>query len=261
MKCISCEVEINPKWKHAIDINICPFCGQSIMEDNLKSLLIVLSQTLKELQNYPEQLDDWMLSNYNYIKIDSPDLVNYLPSETFRDLKKAEDEKEFQERKRYTVKVKTEKGEEEVEAERIQSEEKTNEFFQRAEAVKPKLDGFKNARQKTEHLKELAQKIKRAGTTSVEIEDDGEVVEGDPLSYEEAEELETAFNGGGISSSLDNLDDDVPEFVLNMSKAKANGKKGSADLLRLQKMHDRLQNSRRNFESGESKESGGFSRS
>src|SRR5579885_95705 len=106
MKCITCEVEINPKWKHAIDINVCPFCGQHIMEEHLKNLLTSLGETMEKLQAYPQQLDDWLLSNYNYIKTDSPNLKMYLPKETVKELRKELDEAEFQEKKRSVVKVK-----------------------------------------------------------------------------------------------------------------------------------------------------------
>jgi len=135
MKCISCQSEINPKWKHAIDQNICPYCGQPIMDEELKNLLSVLNDTMVKMQGYADQLNDWMLINFNFIKTDSDKLVDYVPKEYFKDLKKVEDDKDFQERKenkKFTVKVRTEHGEQEVEAEKIQSEDKTNEFFKRA---------------------------------------------------------------------------------------------------------------------------------
>ena len=68
MKCISCESEINTKWKHAIDANMCPFCGQNIMEGELKDLLSSLSDIIIKLQPYQQQLDDWLHSNFSYIK-------------------------------------------------------------------------------------------------------------------------------------------------------------------------------------------------
>jgi Zn-finger nucleic acid-binding protein len=122
MECISCKVEINPQWSHAIDINVCPFCGKHIMDEHLKNLFGTLRETMDALQTYPEQLNDWMLSNHNYVKTDSEKLLNYVPKEMLTDLKKIKDDKDFQERKKFTVKVKTETGVEEVQAESLQSE-------------------------------------------------------------------------------------------------------------------------------------------
>lgn len=273
MKCISCEVEINPKWKHAIDINVCPFCGNGIMEEHLKNLLGSLSDIMVRLQEYPEQLNDWMLSNYNFIKTSSPDLINFVPTESIAALQpaapapKKQEFKEPIENKKFTVKIKTERGEEEIEAEKIQSEEKTNEFFKRAEAIKPNLDGFQSTAEKTQHLKKMALQIKRAGATAI-TSDVGEnslitpemIESADP---EAVEEMETLLSGG-ISSSLNDSimgDDEIPSVVLNMaSRAKGNTRSNSADLIKLQQMQERTQESRRNFESGNTRGKGSFSR-
>jgi len=48
MRCISCTTEINPQWKHAIDMNVCPFCGKHIMEEHLKNLFAALSSTMDD---------------------------------------------------------------------------------------------------------------------------------------------------------------------------------------------------------------------
>lgn len=136
MKCITCEAEINPKFKHAIEQNACPFCGGSIMEELLKSLLISLQDTMQKLQAYPDQLSDWLLSNYSYIKTDSVDIIDYVPQEALRELKKELDDEDF-DRKKKIIKVRTDRGEEEVVTEKIQSDSKTASFFERAELIKP----------------------------------------------------------------------------------------------------------------------------
>lgn len=196
MKCISCEIEINPKWKHAIDRNICPFCGQSIMEELLKGLLSTLQDTMEKLQGYSDQVNDWLLSNYNYVKTDSPDLVAYVPQEVLKELlkelRKELDHDDF-ERKKTTIKVKTGDGEEEVVTEKIQSDSKTAGFFERsglirkgasdggdedvdtgdkevvqlgtAKPAKPK--SFKSAAERTKYLKELKEKIEEEGSSGV----------------------------------------------------------------------------------------------
>ena len=68
MKCTSCDTDINPKWLHAISNNVCPNCGQHIMQEHLKNLLTSLRETMEKLQEYPNEVDDWMLSNFNFIK-------------------------------------------------------------------------------------------------------------------------------------------------------------------------------------------------
>ena len=117
------------------------------MDEQLTSLFSSLRETLDKLMEYPEQVNDWLLSNYNYIKTNSPKLIDYLPADQLDEWiiakKKARAKVEEIEAKKFTVKVQTERGEEEVLAEKTQSEEKTNGFFKRAEAVKPNIDGFK----------------------------------------------------------------------------------------------------------------------
>jgi len=271
MKCMSCESEINPKWKHAIDSNVCPFCGDSVMEDKLKDLFSDLRLTMEELIQYPEQLHDWLLSNYGFIKTDSPDLPTYLPAEfmkQFNDKASAKKpQKDVVENGKFTVKVQTEQGEEEVQAERIQNEERTNSFFKRAEAVKPNIDGFNSTAEKTKHLKSMANQIKKAGTAMLTANSSGyisaEMMENaDP---EAVAEMQSLISGGEIASSLPaSGDDEIPDIVLQMADKSAGmnpASKNAADLLKLQQMQQRVQNSRMNFESGENRGKGGFSRS
>lgn len=242
MKCKSCDAEINPKWTYAIDQNICPFCGELILDEQFKDSLSTLHNIISSLSDYSEQLNDWMLSNFNYIKTDSPDLINYLPEEAFKNLK-VKPKKDSTD-KQFLVKVKTEDGEQEVVAEKIQTEEETNDFFKRAEVVKPRIDGFSSTVEKTKHIKEMAQKIKKAGLANMQMTDvnvDEEVADDEPQE-----------------------EDEVPNFVLamaNQAKNNGNGYSSASDLLKLQKMQEKMQASRENFASGENRGSNGFSRS
>lgn len=237
MKCVSCEVEINPKWRHAIEINICPFCGQAIMEELLKSLFSSLQETMEKLQAYPDQLNDWLLSNYSYIKTDDITLKNYVSKDDLKEMKRELDGEEF-ERKRSIIKVKTERGEEEVVTEKIQSDSKTAEFFARAELIKtPARDGdmdtgdgddvevqpikaakpktFKSAAERTEYLKKLKKKIESEGSPAI-IDENGLAAMIQPSSLETADPSEVvayqSMIGGSdiINSALPNsgLDDE-----------------------------------------------------
>lgn len=278
MKCISCEVDINPKWKHAIDMNVCPFCGKHIMEEHLKNLLGSLAETMEQLKEYPDQLNDWLLSNYGFIKTDSPDLPSYLPEDYLKDYvreaKKIENEKDFLEKKMYTVKVKTEKGEEEVIVEKTQSEEKTNGFFQRAEAINQVAkDGPKSISEKTAHLKQLKKKIETEASQGI-VNETGlaAMISPDMLSKANPEEVaayQTLISSedevmSSLPESSNGDDDEIPPVVLAMaSRGKNNNKNNeAADIAKLQQMHARIKNSRVNFESGENRggKGGGFSR-
>jgi Zn-finger nucleic acid-binding protein len=277
MKCISCQTEIDPKWKHAIDINVCPFCGQPIMEEHLKNLLATLGQTMQQMQHYPDQLNDWLLSNYDYIKTSSPDLKNYLPKEAIKELRKELDEAEFQERKTSVVKIKTPDGEEqEVVVEKAMSDTKTASFFDRAEVLKPsdkaKKDGPKSVAEKTQHLREMAQKVKRevasgfaqGGSASMLTQE--MMADADP---ESVAEYQSMITGGDIVASAippsGGDDDGTTDRILaaNMALAtkKGKGATNEADLRALQNMYGRVQKAQEAFETGDNRGKNGFSRS
>lgn len=291
MKCISCEVEINPQWTHAIDMNVCPFCGKHIMEEHLKNLFATLRETMGSLQQYSAQLDDWMLSNYSYIKTDSPNIGEYMPADMLKDLKKLDDEKDFQKRKeaqKFTVKVQTEQGEEEVEAEKIQSEERTNEFFKRAEVIKnndqqktkqqlgPNAPPtFHTPAEKTEYLKKVHQQIKKAGTSMTDGGGgSGGFIPADMLEQADPgaiAEYQSMISGGEVASSIDSdadFDDDLPggDFILQANMAAAASKQGNTagggynakDAAHLNRLQSKVSEAKRNMKTGSK---GSFSRS
>lgn len=262
MKCMSCEREIDPKWKHAIDTNLCPFCGLHIMEEKLKNLFSNLCAIMDDLsEKYQDQLNDWMISNHDYIKTDSPQITQYMPKEYLHELKKEEDDRKFQEKKKFTVKVQTDSGEEEVEVEKIQSDKTTNEFFKRAEVGRSK-DG---PAEKTQRLKEMVKQIKKTGSTSVNDAGTADIISPEMLEMADPDavaEFQSQISGGEIASSLpDANDDEIPAVVMAMAnKSKGNSSSSGADLLKLQQMQQRQQESRQNFESGNNRGKGGFSR-
>lgn len=297
MRCISCEAEINPKFRHAIEQNVCPFCGGFIMEELLKSLLITLQDAMNKLQAYPDQLNDWLLSNYNYIKTDSPDLKIYLPKEALKEMRKELDDEDFDRRKK-VIKVKTEQGEVEVVTEKIQSDTKTAGFFERAQLVKRGVedDGdmdsgdeteddvelqpvkvtkpktFKTAAERTDHYKKLKNKIQVTAGTHVNQEGLAAMI--DPTAEADPEDVAAygslLSDGDIITSALPpSMDDEdgMTDRILSANLAiKGQGKsKGSghneADVRALREMHARVNVSRKNFEQGENRGKNGFSRS
>lgn len=274
MRCVSCQEDINAKWGNAIKTNICPWCGQHIMEEHLKNLLTSLGETMSKLSDYPDEVNDWLLSNYNYIKTDSENLIEYIPKELIKK-NLVDEEKEFQARKekRY-VKIQNDNGEEEdILVEKTQSEDKTNEFFTRAEAVKPRLDGFRSISEKNEHLKKLTAQIRKEGSSAM-LNEAGVSARISPemmasANPEDIAQIESELFESNISSSLDkeDNDDDLPPIVeVMLSKTNKtnsnNGTYNAKDVASLQQMHSRLNKSKKDFESGANRGSkgGGFSR-
>lgn len=266
MKCISCSVEINPQWKNAIEINTCPFCGKFIVEEHLKNLLTSLSETMDKLLEYQDQLNDWMLSNYKYIKTNSPDIKEYMPKDMAKEI-----DLEFEERKNkksFTTTVKNDQGEDEdVQVEKIQSEEKTNDFFKRAQVVRKNSD-LSTLTDKASHLKNAVQQIKRAGLVGITGENGEntlitpEMLEvADPEAVAEMQSLMS--DTGEITSSITSGDDDeIPAVVLSMANLSKGTTNSNKDLISLQKIHNKAKSASAAMESGANAgKSGSFSRS
>lgn len=278
MKCVSCETEINPKWKHAIDINVCPFCGKHIMEEHLKNCVTALAAAMDAMSKYPEQLDDWLLSNHNYIKTDSPDLKSYLPKEAFKEIRKVLDEEEFQEKKKSVVKIKTrdEEGnvvEQEVVVEKMATDDRTQTFHDRANNMlkqEKAVDGDpKSVAAKTKDLRAVAEKIKKEVALSSKAEggvasmmSKEMMAEADPEAVAEFQSM--IATGDIVSSSLpaasDGDDDEIPSVVLAMANMKksggADGGANEKDLRALANMQAKVQGGAKRLNSGK----GSFSR-
>ncbi len=69
MKCQSCSADIPPQWVNAIQQNMCPGCGGSIMDEDTTELLLALSETMQKMPNDPVGLAGWLVSNYYMKKI------------------------------------------------------------------------------------------------------------------------------------------------------------------------------------------------
>ena len=276
MKCISCDTDISPKWRHAIDANVCPFCGQHIVEEHLKNCLVSLAKAMEEMQKYPEQLNDWLLSNHGYIKTDSPDLKSYLTPEAAQEVRKEAKSAEAQEKRHSTVTIKLPGGKtQEVQVEKTQSEERTSGFFERAEALKsvgkaPRNPGEagapKSVLEKTSHLRELAQKIKAEAAGGFAAHDPSDQYQMAPMSdnYEgqdaqmdgEIDYADLINSSQEISSAApysDSGDDEIPSVVLNMARRASANKPGDAkarDMERLQEMHNKVADGQKRLGTG-----------
>jgi hypothetical protein len=279
MKCVSCETEINPKWKHAIDMNVCPFCGKHIMEEHLKNLLTGLRETMDKLSEYQDQLDDFLLSNYNYVKTDSPDLKMFLPKEVIKEMRKELDDAEFQEKKKSIVRIKTQDGdgnviEQDVEVEKAMSDNRTQSFHDRANNMlkqEKAVDGEpKSVPEKTRNLKATAEEIRKklardqeAGGVAPMISREN-MAEADPEAVAEFQQVISSGDivASGLPPTSDGDDDDIPQVVLamaSMKNQKGSGAEGGAnakDLEALARMQAKVQSGAKRLSSGK----GSFSR-
>jgi len=75
MKCMSCGVEIDPKFVHSIRSNVCAGCGGPLMTDSSQELMASLKDALLQMPNDPEGLAVWLLSNYDMRKVGSGEPV------------------------------------------------------------------------------------------------------------------------------------------------------------------------------------------
>lgn len=71
MKCINCETEIPPNWVACIQKNICPACGEPILDSSGEELLKELTDAMERMPNDPAGLAGWILSNFHIRKIGS----------------------------------------------------------------------------------------------------------------------------------------------------------------------------------------------
>lgn len=243
MKCLSCEAQINPKWKHAIENNICPCCGELIMPEELKNGLMNLKKCIESLSNYQEPLEDWLFHNYKLMNITTNAFAKMVDSAV----------KERNIRKKYEDIEKDEEDEsEEDEALKDSkliskgSQEQTNKFFKNA-GVDHLINKNKN--------KKIASQIKASSSDEQELLLDDNV---DPLDNKELNEIKSMISGDEsyINSSIDKTEDDSEEkihpaaYQLADKISKSNKSQTNRDYEKLKNLHDRLAQSRENVLSG-----------
>ncbi len=216
MNCLSCQSNIDPKWKHAIDNNVCPFCGESIMPEDLKEHISNLSTTLSAFQEaYPEQLDDWILSNFNYVRVDGEKIKEFFPKQEVKVV--------------YRNKVSDEQLEEDEGLIDVQDPEVTSKFFKNAGAI--------GNVKKADDIKKMISQIKseNPGISNIPVDYD------DDISMDDTVEMD------------DNYSEQIPSAVLAFAGRK-NGKDSAdynaKDLIRMQNMHEKIKEARQNVLTG-----------
>jgi hypothetical protein len=229
MECLSCQVDIDPKWKHAIDNNVCPFCGDHIMPEDLKNNIISLREIFSSFKDkYESQLDDLLFSNYNYVKIDSPRMKQFIPEPKiiYKSVANQISEDEVSEASKKDSTTVS-----------IQDPETTSKFFKNAGASKTVS--------RTEELKSLVSQIKSNNPQLAALSSQSSFNE---MSDEELVESEI---NSSISSGHDN-DDEIPAAVLAFANQsnKNNSTYNAKDAIKLQQMQQRINQSRKNMING-----------
>lgn len=217
MQCTSCKINIDPKWKYAIEKNICPFCGENIMDEYLKNLLVSLREAMDKLSEYETELEDFMLSNFQFVKTTSPNLINFVPEEMLNTKPKV---------------FKNKRVTEEVQVEEPAIKEDKLDFYKRAGIKNPNT-----ASDKVAHIKRLAEENKNSTEEDSSMADINiaNLLAQDLSEY--AEENPEDFE----KNNLDDLDGDldkIPSSVLKFANKFKNPDSAKNDLETLKRLKE-----------------------
>lgn len=248
MKCKSCTGEVPSKFTHAILVNICPLCGEVIMDSELQAALKDLKAAMGAVDSYSQEIFDWLKSNYNlYTSTDLEEKVQAAVNAVTEDFNK-----KFEGMKALKLPAKVEATKEvsvenveldangnQISGPTIQTSEQTNKFFKNAEANKI-VDRQKNFKQIIKQIKEqgspaLLDESGKAGVITPDMASNMQ-----SMDNEELAELRAAFGEDELQSGLDgdfDYEDEIPSVVLNMSKG-ANGI-NTKDLTKLQNLQNK----------------------
>lgn len=223
MKCQTCDGEVPQKFAYAIAMNVCPLCGQQIMEPELQKVLNSLREVMTEAsaQDYQSEAFDWLRSNFNLISVDSEEYQKVLNESIQLKIDLQEEKEKSKYSKPIPKSGRMAQGHQEVQmgtdeegnqvqlqGENIQDPERTQVFLERANAAK--------MAERNNHYRKMVSQIRKSGSAGAE--GGGGMGGGGAItpemimaaSPEEVEEMEAMLSGGGpIASSSDYDDDDA----------------------------------------------------
>lgn len=230
MECLSCKFNVDLKWKYAIDNNICPNCGKSIMEQELKNNLSLLREVMDNLKNELPSLESWLYDSYGLLLGKSDLFLSLMPKQ-----KNIQETVEFKANnigthKEEILQLEEQKDDEAFTTVNKANPEVINKYFDNAEV--------RETLQKQKDLKDLVSQIKAQNASQTSFS----TVEEDFEDY--AEDYDDYEN---------DLDADIPPALL----AKANGAASpSKDMALLKKLQNKSKSAASRMRSG----GGGFSR-
>lgn len=269
MKCKTCEGDVPPKFAHAIATNICPFCGQEIMDGELQTALTDLKQVMTATESYPEEVFDWLKCNFNLVLNEG-----LVPEEEYNGLEDQyetalEKITELQTQlanvkpvarsgraaaeKRALEADKDEEGND-IGGEVIQDQETTNKFFKNAQVKAPGDNAS--------YYRDMVKQIKKTGTMGLMSEGGGTGMITpdmlDAVDSEETAEYQAMLSGGSsfINSSVQGDDyggdDEIPAVALAMmNKAKSqSGDYNARDVAKLQELQKKASRASREMNEG-----------
>lgn len=244
MKCKFCQGDVPPKFSHAILVNICPLCGEAIMDDELQIALKSLKEAMAAVISYPQEIMDWLKSNYSLQSEDDvQDKINVAVQTAVAaaELKAKEHLHRQLEMRQPQIKFVQEQAKEEVVLDEngnqisgpsIQPSNQTSKFFKNAQATR--------VLNQQSHFKDLIKQIKKSGAEGGSGEGGGGVVTpemamnmGNELDYEERTQLRAAFGDDSPESDYGrdpadiDYEDEIPSIVLNMASG---GKGGGSNV-------------------------------
>lgn len=248
MKCKSCEGEVPPKFAHAIAMNMCPLCGEEIMDKELQVILVELKSCMTDgVAQYPETIFDWLKSNYHlYTEDEVQAKVKEAEVKTAEAVKAtivATTGNKGLPTKESAKKIELDKDGNQVAGPALQSQEKTNKFFKNA-LIDKTVD-------QQSHFKNIVKQIKKSGSPMLfDEEGTSGVITPDmaeqmgQMDAEEVAALNAAFGNdeeSGINSGLDSSDmdyeDEIPAIVSSNPAFMQQGNSGQVnmkDVARLQ---------------------------
>lgn len=238
MECMSCNAAINPKWKHAIENNSCPCCGEKIMEEALKDLLSTLTTTINLFkEKFEKQLNHWLLYNFDYIKTDNPEIINFIPKSMLPIVSVESSASPPPAIVNHESSNSNDNG-----LIKKVNDAEVNKFFKNADVDK--------VVKRSGELKELVQKIRG----------DNQISNVSVNMASEEVDMPEDFDSSMVDAPYDNSDD-IPAAVLAFANQnKQDPTYNAKDALHLQRMQDRVRASRSNMINGTGGK-GSFSRS
>lgn len=248
MQCKSCNEVVAPKFIYALKTNICPFCGEAIVPDDLQVALSELGEVMLATEKYRAEIFEWLQANYNLIDTqgdeykalqEKAEMVNKMPIKQAKTV----DPKNI---------VLDNQGNQ-IGGEQLQDQSTTNKFMERANVKVSQQDRYRN----------IINQIKKGGSSSVEMSGGGggggstlDVDEADP---EEVMAMEGALssgvpvvNSGLMSSDMDD-DGEIPAVVEAMVQ-QASGSGGAdynaKDVAKLQALQSKSARAKKAMASG-----------
>lgn len=246
MKCKSCSGDVPSKFSHSISTNTCPFCGNQIMDEELRSALSSIEQSMKCMEKYQNEILDWLKSKFSLVREDE------IRSKITQELALSRVASNTLAQNPYeggvisdgfhsdNDAVKFDENGNQISGKPLQDPEVTNKFLKNA--------GISNRNNK---LKDLVKQIKKDAikTKHMVSPDDMEnisISDVGNMDPEDIEQLESVISGGygtassAISGSEDSYyEDDIPAQVLHMANSRATNSKDYShkDVMQLQRIN------------------------